>query len=336
MRAVRHLLVALMPVLLAAMASSTACAADALTLGQTIPLPEVGGRIDHMALDEAGNRLFVAEHDNGSLDVVDLRTGAAAGRITDLSEPQGVAYFAESDKIVVTNGGDGSVRFFDGHSLAPSGTVNLGSDADNIRSGPSPGQLIVGYGGGPPNSSAGLTYVDVNSLKIIHRTLLAGHPEGFQIDKQADRILVNVPSARRMSVVDMRSGTVSHVSINGLGANFPMALNPSDGSAIVAFRSPSKIALIDPVKGVVASANSCGDADDLFVDAPRNRLYVACGQGLVDIFGLTDNALVPAGNVTTSRGARTALFDAKLDRLFVAAPARGGQAAKILVFRPAS
>lgn len=323
--------------LLLAVASPTAApaqnapgAAGALVQQQTISLPNVKGRIDHLAIDPAGNRLFVAEHDNGTVDVVDLAKGQAAGRIGGLSEPQGVAYLADSSRIAVADGGDGSVRFFDGATLKPLGTVDLGDDADNIRLGPASGQIVVGYGEG------GLAYIDPKGPTLTRRIMLAGHPESFQLEAQDDRAFVNVPTAGGIYVVDLKSGKAAKISTKGLGANFPMALGPLPGMVAVAFRAPSKVALVDATRGIVASADSCADADDIFIDGQRNRLYVACGDGGIDVFDVGPSKLAPAGRVATSDGARTAFFDAASDRLFVAAPARNGADAKIMVFRPGS
>src|SRR5439155_818926 len=46
--------------------------APALELVQTVPLKGKAGRLDHMALDSKGARLFVANLSNDSFDVVDL------------------------------------------------------------------------------------------------------------------------------------------------------------------------------------------------------------------------------------------------------------------------
>jgi hypothetical protein len=43
-----------------------------LRLVQTIPMPRVKGRIDHMDVDVKGKRLFVPGLENGSLEVIDL------------------------------------------------------------------------------------------------------------------------------------------------------------------------------------------------------------------------------------------------------------------------
>jgi DNA-binding beta-propeller fold protein YncE len=83
-----------------------------LRLIQTIAL-KVQGRIDHMAVDLAGGRLFVAVLGNNSLEVIDLKVGKHLRSITGLNEPQGVLYLPESQKLLVTNGGDGSLRVFE-------------------------------------------------------------------------------------------------------------------------------------------------------------------------------------------------------------------------------
>ena len=61
----------------AAMSATT----DALTLETRIPLGDVSGRIDHLAVDLARGRLFVAELGNDSLGIVDLAGGRVLRQI---------------------------------------------------------------------------------------------------------------------------------------------------------------------------------------------------------------------------------------------------------------
>src|SRR5262245_30860203 len=109
---------------------SVANASAPLVLETTIPLKDVSGRIDHMAIDLGRRRLAVAELGNDTVDVIDLGSGRVAHRIANLKEPQGVAFTARGDALIVANGNDGTVRFFRSDDLAPSGRINLGSDAD--------------------------------------------------------------------------------------------------------------------------------------------------------------------------------------------------------------
>src|SRR5437868_2250321 len=122
--------------------------APALTLERTIPLGDIKGRIDHLAVDLEGHRLFVAELGNDTVGVIDLQSYRVRQRIADLDEPQGLGYLPSTQTLYVANGGDGSVRLFTGDALMPSGTLKLGSDADNIRMDPERATLFVGYGSG--------------------------------------------------------------------------------------------------------------------------------------------------------------------------------------------
>lgn len=52
----------------------------------------------------------------------------------------------------------------------------------------------------------------------------------------------------------------------------------------VAFRSPARLVIFDTANGsVIADMPTCGDADDVFFDASRDRLYVSCGEGKIDV-----------------------------------------------------
>ncbi len=90
--------------------------------------------------------------------------------------------------------------------------------------------------------------------------------------------------------------------------------------------------------GIVrANLATCGDADDVFFDARRRRLYVSCGEGVVDVLqGDAAAGYHPLARIPTRPGARTSLFVPELDRLLVAArSSASGAGAAILVFRPA-
>jgi DNA-binding beta-propeller fold protein YncE len=316
---------------LAATSAEAANLEAPLILERTIPLENVSGRIDHLAIDVSGKRLFIAELGNGSVDIVDLPTGKAAHRISGLKEPQGVAYIPDQDLLVVASAGDGSVRFFRAADLSPLGTIDLGDDADNIRIDPTTRHVLVGYGDG------GLAVVDAASRSRIGDIKLAGHPEGFQIDPKTNRAYVNIPDAHQIAVVDLGSQKqVSTWEVPGPGANFPIALSGTAGALAVVFRSPPTLALLDPVAGrVTQRLATCGDADDVFFDGRRDRIYVSCGDGSIDVIERNAQRFRSAGRIPTSSGARTSLFAPDLDRLFVAARAGSlGSQASILVFRP--
>ena len=147
----------------------------ALVLETAIPLPDVSGRIDHMALDSRRQRLLVAALGNNTVEVIDLRAAKRVGRIGGLDEPQGLAYSEKADLILVANAGDGSVRMFRAADLAPVGQIDLHDDADNIRIDPRSGALVVGYGNG------GLAIIDPMSRTEISSIALPAIPRDFKL-----------------------------------------------------------------------------------------------------------------------------------------------------------
>ena len=85
---------------------------------------------------------------------------------------------------------------------------------------------------------------------------------------------------------------------------------------------------------IVVNVDLCGDADDMFIDEKRHRLYVSCGDGSVDVFDTQQPSYPRMERVASVAGARTSLFVPELDRLFVAVRATLSERPAIWVFRP--
>src|SRR5262249_54489170 len=135
--------------------------ADPLRFVESIPLPGVEGRIDHMAADSAGQHLYIAALGNNTVEVVDLAVHKLVHSIPNLHEPQGVACLDGSNQIAVANGETGSCQFFDVASFKPTGAVEFQSDADNARYDSTKRQLFVGFGNGA------LGVINAESLKHL-------------------------------------------------------------------------------------------------------------------------------------------------------------------------
>lgn len=106
---------------------------EPLKLEKSIELPGVQGRIDHMSIDVAGQRLFVSALGNNTVEVVDLKAGKRTNTISGLKEPQGALYVPNKNRLFVANGKDGTVKIFDGTSLQLLKTIEYSEDADNLR-----------------------------------------------------------------------------------------------------------------------------------------------------------------------------------------------------------
>lgn len=313
-----------------ALTPARAAESEALQIEAKIPLGQVKGRIDHMAIDLARGRLFVAELGNDTVAVVDIKANKLVQVVAGLKEPQGVGYVPSTETLYVANARDGSVQLFRGERYTPGDAVRLRGDADNIRFAATTGELLIGYGGG------GLAVIDPASVSKVGDIPLPGHPESFQLAREPERVYVNVPEARMIAVIDPATGKMTaRWQTHGLAGNFAMALDESAHEVIVAFRHPAKLVAFAMADGRMgASADTCGDIDDVFVDAKRRRIYASCGDGFVDVLDKASTPWRRLARVQTVAGARTSLFVPQLDRLFVAVRASGAEPAAIWVLRP--
>jgi DNA-binding beta-propeller fold protein YncE len=301
-----------------------------LVLEAKIPLGNIKGRIDHLAIDVVHRRLFVAELGNDTVGVIDVDARRVVRRLEGFDEPQGVAYFPQMDMLYVANGGHGELRAFRGAQLEPAGKLALGDDADNIRVDRDEGRLYVGAGAG------NLTIIDAAAFTKVGEIALKGHPESFQLEAEGLRIYVNVPDAREVAVLDRKTNKqIASWPTAELKANYPMALDKTRHRLLVAFRQPATLVSFDAASGAVEERiEICDDADDVFVDPQRRYIYVACGQGAIDVLAYRGERMTRLARVATSPGARTALFSPELDSLFVAARAAGSEPAAVWQFLP--
>jgi DNA-binding beta-propeller fold protein YncE len=324
----RKLLIALL-CLIPGFAIATAQApAGSLHLEREIPLPGVGGRIDHLAADVAGKRVFVAALGNGTVEIVDLAQGIRTAQIKGLKEPQGVAYAPSNGAIYVAGGGDGTVRSFDSHNLKPLHDIRLGEDADNLRLDSARSQLLVGYGSGA---------IEVLGLDLSKKANfdLPAHPESFQFSADGQHLFVNLPEARSLASIDLATQKVNPTwSHPSAAANFAMAVDGTIHRLFVPCRKPARMLVINSDTGAMTAwAGTVGDADDVFVDVARRLVYVIGGDGYVDLFYVrAGDALVSRAHVPTAPGARTGLYVPEWNKLLVAAPRQGSNDARLLVF----
>ena len=310
--------------------SSSALAQSTVTLRLIgrVAMPAVEGRIDHMALDVAGQRLFVAALGSNSLEVIDVRNAKHVRTIAGLHEPQGIAYVPSTNRIYVANRADGSLRVFDGSSFALLKTIAYAEDADNVRYEAGADRVWVGYGDGA------LGALDRSGTKLAD-IALGAHPESFQLESNGTRIFVNLPPRRAIAVVDRQTHAVTSSWPTGdATANYPMALDEVDHRLFVVCRRPARLLVLDTSTGkIVATLPVVGDSDDAFYDAGRKRIYAIGGEGAVSVFEQMDaDHYRELGRVPTTPGARTGYFSADLSRLFVAARRRGRQPAEIRVY----
>lgn len=297
---------------------------------QVIPLSNVNGRIDHMDIDIVGGRLFIAELGNNSVDVIDLVKGKRIHSIAGLDEPQGIVFVPESKKIYVANAGDGTVDIFNSDSYALVKTINLSSDADNMRYDSASKLVYVGYGHGV------LGLIDTATDNLVKSIKLDGHPESFQISHQLQPgIFVNVPEDDSIEVIDSQKlSMVSKISNTDSHSNYAMALDEDDHRLFVVYRQPSQLSVINADSGKpITKMNVVGDADDIFYDGKNKQIYVTGGEGYLQVISQDGaDTYHEVAKIPTANGARTSLFVPETSRLYLAVPSYFGQDAQIQVY----
>jgi YVTN family beta-propeller protein len=295
----------------------------------TILLPEVSGRIDHLAFDPEHQTIFVAALGNNSVEVIDLKNRKVIHSIRNLDEPQGIAFIPESKALVVANGGSGECTIFDAANFQKMTAVKLAGDADNVRYDSVGKRIYLGYGSG------GIAILDATNYTMIADVKLSGHPESFQLDQSANKIYVNVPDTRQIEVIDLAKNSVTdRWKMTEASSNFPMSLDDTNHRLFIGCRNPAKLVVIDTQTGKsVASLEIDGDVDDVFYNKTNHEIYLSCGAGFVNIFKQTDSNLYTlAGKIPSHSGARTSLFLTDLNMLLVASPSGFKSKASLLVY----
>ena len=303
-------------------------AGASLTVDVKIPLGDIAGRIDHLAYDSARQRLYVAELGNNSVGIVDLKQRRLLRTMTGFDEPQGIGYEASTDTVYVATGGDGSLRLFRAADFSAIGTIDLGADADNVRVDPKARRVYVGHDDGA------IAVIDAAARKRIADIPFKGHPESFQLESDGPRIFVNVPDAGSIQILSRETNiSIGNWSTDELQANYPLAVDMTNHRVLAVFRRPARMEAFDVASGKrLSGAEVCGDADDVFVDAKRERVYVICGEGWVDSYA-SGASFSRLDRLPISRGSRTGLYLPDNNQLAVAIRAAGNEPAAVWLLR---
>ena len=102
----------------------------ALRLSRRIALTGVFGRFDHLAIDLAGDRLFIAATGNHSVEAIHLKSDKVLQSIGGLGKPHGLAWV--DSKLYVADGTLAELRVYAGSPLALAGSIKLSDAADDM------------------------------------------------------------------------------------------------------------------------------------------------------------------------------------------------------------
>jgi DNA-binding beta-propeller fold protein YncE len=300
-----------------------------LKLEKTIEMPDVNGRIDHLAINVKDKVVYVAALGNNTVEVIDLTKGALIKSIKGIAEPQGIAYIPETNEIAVASGGNGDCVFFNATSFQQVTIIHLAGDADNIRYDAATKQMYVGYGDG------GIAMIDPVTHKQTGDVKLPAHPESFQLDKKNNRLYVNLPDNHSIAIIDLNTFTHTDTwKISKYSANFPMTLDTANDLVFVGFRHPALLVSYNSKTGKQVSTNELvGDVDDIFYDTAQ-RIIASGGDGYINIFERENTtSYKKIADIPGRSGARTSLLIPSLQTFIVAERANGGKKAALAIYK---
>jgi DNA-binding beta-propeller fold protein YncE len=313
--------------------------APVLKFTGSIPLPQVDARIDHTSIDLTGQRLFVSAFGNNALEIIDLKTGKVVNEVKSLNKPQNSYYVASVNRLFVASQGDGTVKVLDGTTYALQRTVQLSSDADNVRYDARRHHVLIDYGGekfmngqatarnGMKDGAVAVLDDDGNKVADIPTS---GHPEGLQLEEKGNRIFISSPDNHYIVVGDLDTNKVLAHWSNPACENHPIALDEGHHRIFLFCRGDAPyVSVLDTESGkqvTTITPTSKSFADDLFYDPGKGRIYIlstiqtgTVRPGIIDVIQQQDaDHYERIASYATGSGAQTGLFVPELGKLFVA------------------
>ncbi len=261
----------------------------------SIPLPNVEGYFDHMAVDAKGQRLFVPGEHQRTIEVVDLRAGKVIHTITGFGgDPRKTIYLPETNEIWVDDG-DATCKAFNGD------TYEL---VKNIA--------LTGH------------ELDQDSRRVPDNGVYDPATHLFYLGDRADGLKKEGVKGS-IEIVDLKNGKLAgSIDVEGLNPA-GLVLDPGSPTMFVVMGDTSQVVVIDREKRkVIAMWPIIGGPEphavDMF-DVPSKRIYYTGTTGFVEVFKQIDaDHYDRLGRVATGPIAKTTLLVPELKRFYAAIP----------------
>jgi DNA-binding beta-propeller fold protein YncE len=308
-----------------------------LQLVQTTDLPDISGDVDHLALDTAGERLFLAAEDNGTLRVINLKTGKLERTVKGFNTPHSILYLPDAKEIYLTDGSK-AVQVLDSDTFEVKKTIPTTPGADSIAVDRANHVLYAVTGGKDVSmTTSNISEIDTNSAQLLKEIpIAAAHVEAMALEHSGSHLFVNVTDKNYMAVIDRTTGKiVDQWPISAARQNAPVAFDEANHRLFIVCRDPGKLTVLDSTSGKsLATFPTGARADEVVFDSTHHRVYVAAGEGKIYPYEEVDadhfKALAP---IESAPGAKTALLAPDGSRLFVAvSPGEGKTGSKVLSY----
>jgi DNA-binding beta-propeller fold protein YncE len=303
---------------------------------QTSRMPGLQNHFDHLTADLKHDRLFVVPEDNKSVEVYGLRSGTFIHSIKGLGVGHSVVYRADIERIFITDGADGDLKIFDGKSYALLGKVKLRPDADATGYDPDTHYLYIANGGLDAKLDYGfLSIVNTDTAKKVGEIKIdSNRLEAMAVEKYGHRLFLNMTEKNSIGVIDRSKNAVLAVwPATGGHINAAVAIDEEHHRLFVACRDGKLVVLDSDTGKVLQVLPIATGVDDMTFDPASQRIYIACGEGFVNVYKEIDaDHYQSIGKIPSGPLGKTGLLVPALHRYFVAVPPHGNTPAVVLVY----
>lgn len=304
--------IALLAVAISLLVAGRAPTAEApLVLVQTIQLKGVDDKLDHLAVDAKGQRLFVANKPNNTLDVVDLKAGKLVKQVAGQGKISGVAYAADLDMVYAGNGA-GVCNGFDCKDFKQVFSTKA-PNADNVHYNSDTKTVYVGQ-------DNVMSVLDAKTGDVKATVKLPGAVHGFKIDKKAMKVFAVLTKPNVIGVVDLtKNETVEQFPMSNADGGSPIAYDAANNLLFIGCPKKPMVVVMDAKTGkeltnIVIPAG----IDDTHFDSRRNRLYCSTSDSALVVIEKKGTQYEVIAKMDTPKNSRTCVWSS--GKLYLGVP----------------
>lgn len=293
---------------------------------QTFSVPG-DGKWDYIALNPVTGNLYAAH--GTVVNILDKKTGQAAGTIDGTTGVHGVAFAEKFKKGYTTNGKLNTATVFDIQTNKVLGEVKTGEKPDAILFDPFSQKIIVCNG-----KSASLTVIDPANDKVVATVALGGSPETAVTDGKGN-LYVNLEDKSEVVKVDARTFTAGpHWSLGKGEAPTGLAIDVAT-HRLFSGCDNKLLVVLNADNGKVVTSLPIGDGcDGVAFDAGTHTIFASNGEGNLSVIeAVSADKYVSQKPVPTRKGARTLVVDPQTHHVYLPVsdflPAKGTAKAEI-------
>ena len=259
-----------------------------LRLEKVISFDGVEGEFDHVAIDLANKRLYVAAEDQQTVEVFDLAAGTHRESIRLFGRPHGLVFLPKSSELFVADGNDASGKFVDPTGPKVVTAVKTALRADSVTFDPATQTIFVANGGRVVKMDYSLvTAISGAGRKKTGEVAIDSQVlEALAVESGSRRLYVNLMDKGAVAVVDRTTMKLMETwRLEGAEQNTSLALDEAAHRLYVACRRPAALLVLNTQTGKTVAHLPCVDhADDAYFDAAQKRVYVSGGEGAISVY----------------------------------------------------